>query len=257
MKPMVSLIRPLLPSHLVCWLQHRSFVAKTGGLRLPPALSAAVSATAHRKLSGEEMTAIRRIEALRRDLLRSQEPLKVMGRGVDKETTIGDVCKRGSKSPVWALLLFVIVRVCKPRSCLEMGTSLGLSAAYIGSALKLNGRGKLITLEGAPAVASVARRNLENLGLTDVKVRVGLFNDTLGPTLKEFGPFDFVFIDGHHDEMATKEYFEHIRSHVSPEAVLVFDDINWSDGMRRAWRYIADSTTQAYDLRDVGIWINA
>ena len=51
-------------------------------------------------------------------------------------------------------------------------------------------------------------------------------------------PIDYAFIDGHHDEKATISYFEKVMPHLSKNAILVFDDISWSDGMRRAWKHI-------------------
>ena len=45
-------------------------------------------------------------------------------------------------------------------------------------------------------------------------------------------------IDGHHDEQATIAYFEKFIPYLSKNSIIVFDDISWSDGMRRAWNTI-------------------
>ena len=57
--------------------------------------------------------------------------------------------------------------------------------------------------------------------------------------LPELEPLDYAFIDGHHTEAATLEYMRQILPHVSDEAILVFDDIDWSPGMKKAWQQIA------------------
>ena len=273
MRDVFNSARRLVPRPLVHQLQYLSFIATTRAMFLPIPLSTAVNATGYRRASVEERAAIERIEELRKCLLTSKEQLKVldygagssdvartekqMNQGVLSETDVGDVCLKASKPPVWTRLLFEIVRVYKPRACLEMGTSLGISAAYIASALKLNGRGTLVTLEGAPTLASIAARNFNKLGLDNVEVRVGPFDDTLGPTLQECGPVEFVFVDGHHDDRATRRYFDVIRAHLASGAIIIVDDINWSDGMQNAWRYITNSMAQAYDFRQLGVCISS
>lgn len=66
----------------------------------------------------------------------------------------------------------------------------------------------------------------------------GRFQDTLPGALRELGRVDMAFVDGHHDEHATAAYFQQIVPHVPAGGVLVFDDIEWSEGMRRAWRAV-------------------
>ena len=115
-----------------------------------------------------------------------------------------------------------------------------MSAAYQAAALELNGRGRLVTLDWNPARSEVARRNLEELGLAPrVEAEVGAFQELLDPVLDREGPVDFAFVDGNHKEDTTVEYFERISASASETALLAFDDIRWSRGMRRAWRAIA------------------
>ena len=70
-------------------------------------------------------------------------------------------------------------------------------------------------------------------------VRVGRFEDALDDALT--GGVDYAFVDGDHNEEPTFGYFERISAAATPGAVIVFDDIRWSDGMARAWeRIVAD-----------------
>ena len=50
--------------------------------------------------------------------------------------------------------------------------------------------------------------------------------------------FDLVFIDGNHRYEATLKYFELLKNNLSDSALVIFDDIHWSSGMRRAWQEI-------------------
>lgn len=236
-------------------------------------LADALDDTLHNRLSSEERGWVDKIEALRENLNSSSSEISVvdygagaptlerteeeMYRGTIKTLTIGNVCQATSRSYFWALLLFKLIKVFKPLNCLELGTSLGISAAYQASALKLNKKGNLITLEGAESVAFLAKQHFQLLGLNNVSVVVGRFQDTLDTVLNEHGPLDYVFIDGHHEEKATRDYFERILPFLSQKAVLVFDDISWSDGMKRAWKFIEknEKIRVSVNLRQIGICI--
>ena len=139
----------------------------------------------------------------------------------------------------WRLLLFHLIRGLRPAMCVEMGTALGMSAAFQAAALALNGRGRLVTAEGAPTFADAARQHLDALGLSAVKLVVGRFQDTLDGILREHRPVDYAFVDGHHDGDATVAYFKQFLPHLSDGALLVFDDILYYPSMQRAWRMMA------------------
>ncbi len=178
-----------------------------------------------------------------------------MGDGVRVVETVGEVARNASKSPFWCRFLFALVRGARPVSCIEMGTAVGISASYQAAALRLNGSGRLLTMEGAPTLAEVARANWRELGLDEIEVAVGRFADTLPSALPARRPLDYVFVDGHHDGDATLAYFEMLLPHLAPRAFVVFDDVAWSDGMRRAWRTIAGDArvARAVDLGAVGV----
>jgi predicted O-methyltransferase YrrM len=135
---------------------------------------------------------------------------------------------------------------------------LGLSASYLGAACALNGSGTVVTLEGASSLAGLAGRNHASLGLDMITVVTGRFDDTLEATLSANHPVDFAFIDGHHDRNATLRYFGQIKPHLSNRAIVVFDDILWSRGMRQAWKEIRRRAESAVtvDLVRMGIYLS-
>ncbi|MCA1733877.1 MAG: class I SAM-dependent methyltransferase [Acidobacteria bacterium] len=236
-------------------------------------VQAALRKTFRNDATPEERAWVERIETLRSELNSSSDPIDILdfGAGDPNSTltagemyegraarrTIGEISRASSKRSFWAFLLFRLIRELKPKACLELGTSVGISASYQAAALTLNGAGALVTLEGAPALASKARTNFEALGLRNVRVVSGRFQDTLPRVLEEMGQIDYAFIDGHHDERATIDYFHQIEPFLSSSSVLVFDDINWSRGMRRAWKAIRSdgAVTEAIDLGSMGLCI--
>ncbi len=60
-------------------------------------------------------------------------------------------------------LLYALVRATRPALVYESGTGLGVSAAFIGSALQDNNRGRLLTYEPVEEYADQARLNLTGL----------------------------------------------------------------------------------------------
>ena len=137
--------------------------------------------------------------------------------------------------------MHAVVRSTGTRRGLELGTCLGISAAYQASALDHHDGAGFVTCEGAAALAERAATNLRQLGLGRCQVVPGRFADTLAAVAAEQEPIDYAFIDGQHDQQATVRYFETLRPHLAPSAANVFDDIRWSAGMTRAWRKICAS----------------
>lgn len=176
----------------------------------------------------------------------------------EKETSIGIVCKNVCKSDFWTSFLFNLVRQFQSRQLLEMGSAVGLSGSYLGAAQRLNGEGKTITLEGDPALAHYAIESFSVLGLNNVELVQGRFTDTLDGVLTGLSaPIDFAFIDGHHDGEATIAYFEQLKPFLTPDAVVVFDDIYWSPSMRSAWEDLQKDEVirLSVDLQSVGVCV--
>jgi predicted O-methyltransferase YrrM len=230
----------------------------------------AMIAVLGRRASAAERERIARIEAVRRELAASGEVIERVDfgagegvplaeaahhAGVTVSQTVGEFCRRSSVSPVWSRLLFHLVRGAKPAHALELGTALGISAAYQGAALELNGHGRLVTIEGARPFAEIAERNLERLGIGCVDVVTGRFVDALPTVLDDLRPLDYAYVDGHHDGRATLEYFDMLLNAIDGPALLVFDDIGISTSMTRAWAAITRHPRigLAVSLRKLGV----
>ena len=199
-----------------------------------------------------------KIEALRAELRRDQETLEVLdlgagsGSGAGRQRTVSSIAKHAAKSPKFGQLLFRIARHYQPATILELGTSLGISSAYLQSG---NPQARLMTLEGAPAIADKARKNFQALGLDAIQQITGNFDHTLATALQQLGRVDLAFIDGNHRYEPTLHYFESILPHTHNNSILVFDDIHWSAEMEQAWAAIKAHTAArcSIDLFSIGI----
>jgi predicted O-methyltransferase YrrM len=193
-----------------------------------------------RALSPEEAAWRDRIERLRRTLSAS----RIVVPFGNSTRTVGAICRRDAIPPSSALLLFSLIRAFRPSLCLELGTSLGLSAAYQAAALSLNGNGCVVTIEDVPALAALAQDNLSTLALGPGRaaVRVGHSSIVLPEVLNEAranSGIGFAFVDADHAGNRTIATFERLVPALTHPAVVVFDDIRWSFSMRKAWRRIA------------------
>ncbi len=230
-----------------------------------------IYATLKNNLNHDEKKWIDKIEQKRKSLNVSKDPVLIsdfgagdandtrtnneMNSGVLIKKTIGEVCQTASKPYFWSLLLFKLIREFKPEISIELGTCLGISGAYQAAAMTLNGKGKLVSLEGAESLATLSVEHFRQLGLDNTSVVQGKFQDILTSVLEKNHPVDFAFIDGHHDEQATISYFEQFIPYLSDKSIIVFDDISWSNGMRQAWEKIENNKNVkiALDLRAIGI----
>jgi len=236
-------------------------------------IAEAISDSLKNNLNLEEREWVEKIEQKRKSLNNSTRQISIndfgagdpnhsrneeeMNQGVFINSTVGEICQIASKPYFWSLLLFKLIRELKPLTSIELGTCLGISGAYQAAAKKLNGKGKLITMEGAESLANLSIENFRELGLENIRVISGKFQDNLDAALKENKPIDYAFIDGHHDENATISYFQQFLPYLAENSIMVFDDISWSAGMRRAWETISDDDNVkiALDLRAIGICV--
>jgi predicted O-methyltransferase YrrM len=201
-----------------------------------------------------------RIEAERARLLADDREIEVLAPGpggtddpVVLRKVLSDVTARVSSSPKRARLLYSLIEEFRPEVALEMGSGVGISTSYQAAACAEAG-GRLVCLEGAPGLAAVTAGVLERSGLRNrVDVRVGWFDDTLPPALAE--GVAYAYVDGYHQREPTLRYHELLVEHTRPGAVLVYDDIRWSEGMEEAWSVIAADPRVAVsvDLRWRGL----
>ncbi|OMQ12047.1 O-methyltransferase [[Flexibacter] sp. ATCC 35103] len=154
---------------------------------------------------------------------------------------ISKIASTAGISPKRAELLFRVTNYFQPKNILEIGTSLGLAT----SALALgNTSAKVITLEGCPQTANVAKNQLNKFDYNNVDPVITEFEsylEDLQLKLKtETENFDLIYFDGNHSKKATLAYFELLLQTITNDSVWIFDDIHWSPEMEEAWKIIKD-----------------
>lgn len=119
--------------------------------------------------------------------------------------------------------LQVMAIVCNATKILELGTLGGYSTIWLARMLPENG--KIITIEFDKHHANVAKKNIDNAGLTKkVDLRIGKALDILPKIIaNKEGPFDMIFIDA--DKPPYAEYFEYALSLSRPGTLIICDNV--------------------------------
>lgn len=170
---------------------------------------------------------------------------------VRKVTTNGVHLKRASSNPKQGLWLADLAsNATSTRSCIiEIGTCVGISGMFLLAGMARSGGGHLVTFEGSPELASIAKSNMEkithSLPGVSFEIEVGPLDSTFYKKISSLNnPINLAFIDGNHREEPTLEYHNEIRKKMHKTGVIVHDDIAWGEGMARAWERITTLESQ-------------
>lgn len=183
-----------------------------------------------------------KIESLRSRLLQDKSVISItdLGAGSRKsqsnERMVKELTKHAAISKKYGELINRIVQYYNIQNCLEMGTSMGIGTAY----LAMNSK-KAISLEGCKNIQKQAIQNLHDFGNLNVEFIQSEFAQGLKAAFKIESNYGLIYIDGNHQYEPTVDYFNFLIDKVDNDTFLIFDDINWSEGMRRAWQEIIKS----------------
>lgn len=198
------------------------------------------------------------IEILRKQLLSDNRIVNITDFGAGAKTnkniqrTVEDIAKKSLKKPSLAQLFFRIIKFYKFNNILDLGTSLGITTAYLS---KVDKNIKVNSFEGCSETAKIAQKNFDKLSLKNIEIIVGNIDETLPEQLQKIERLDFVFFDANHRYEPTIRYFEQCLTKAHDESCFIFDDIYWSEEMKQAWQTIQnhESVSVSIDLFWVGI----
>ncbi|MDX1939820.1 MAG: class I SAM-dependent methyltransferase [Saprospiraceae bacterium] len=198
------------------------------------------------------------IESLREKLLQNKAILHIEDHGAGSKVnnsitrTVADIAKYAAISSNTGKQLFRLVNFCKPKTILELGTSLGISTLYLANAA-LNA--KIITIEGCHDVVEQAKHHFDIMKASHIEIKEGVFEELLYPALTNLKTLDFLFLDGDHRAGASLQYFEQCLPYAHENSVFVIADIHWSDEMEQAWKQMQQHPriTLSVDLFHFGL----
>lgn len=181
------------------------------------------------------------IEELRRKFLNDISLVDEINFGASKhpnsntKKTISRIAKNSLKPKRQASFIARLAKFNKSHAIIELGTSLGISTAYIAAA---NSDAEIYSIDASPTAIKKATEVLTQLDLKNLTLIFSDFDQALLQLEIPKNGFDFVYIDGNHTLKATLKYFEFFSTKLSEHGLILFDDIYWSTEMKQAWKSI-------------------
>jgi predicted O-methyltransferase YrrM len=133
--------------------------------------------------------------------------------------------------PETAGFLNLLIRITNAKRIIEVGTSIGYTALWLGEAARATG-GQVVGMEMIAAKHAQALDNLARAGLRDVvEVRLGDAKQIV-PALS--GPIDLVFLDAMPDDAIA--YFDALLPKLRLGGCIVTDNITYPPGFQETMR---------------------
>lgn len=181
------------------------------------------------------------VEQLRQQALHNKTIVTVEDLGAgsrvqkSRHKTVRQIAKAAVKPKKYSHFLYRLVQHYKPQTIIELGTSLGISTAYMAIA---NPGAQLFTIEGSKAIYEIAHGHFKKLELQNVTALHAPFDEALPPLLDGLQGVDLAYIDGNHRYQPTLHYFQQLLPKAHSHTILIFDDIHWSAEMEEAWQVV-------------------
>jgi predicted O-methyltransferase YrrM len=198
------------------------------------------------------------IERERKRLRKSNVTIEVQDFGAGSRhqngsrRVVGEIARTALQPSKHAHALSLLARHANATSILELGTSLGITAAHLQAALP---HATVHTIEGSASIAEIASQVWTNVSLHTIHHTTGSFDTVLDDVLARMKSVDFVIIDGDHRGEACLRYINRILPHTHEHSVIVVDDVYWSPSMTEAWRACVNDSrfTLTLDFFDFGV----
>lgn len=164
------------------------------------------------------------------------EDFGVGSKKLSNQRRISQIFITSSSNGKYGDLLYQLSAFYKPEHILEFGTSLGIGTIHFS---KGNSDSNIVTVEACQATRNEALENFRKLNCTNIESTLATFSSFLETYTGE--KFDLVFIDGHHDGTALKNYLELLNPFTHNDTFFILDDIRWSNSMFEAWKELCAS----------------
>lgn len=125
----------------------------------------------------------------------------------------------------------------KPTTIVEIGTAFGVSGMYWLAGLKADETGRLVTFEPNAAWAAIADANLRAIS-GRYRLIQGTFEEAADGVLAGT-TIDIAFVDAIHSGEFVRRELAILRNYAAPGALVLLDDVNFSDDMRACWNAVA------------------
>lgn len=194
----------------------------------------------------------------RRAMLHDQSQIHIVDHGagsfdgISTTRKVSDIAKKSLKGKKYAALLYKLTAFYKWEYIIELGTSLGVTTAYLSLPDSVK---NVYTIEGSESISAISKSFFKSAGLKKIHAFTGEFDHQLPELLSKIPRLDMVFVDGNHRKDPTLHYWNMISPYLHSDSCVIFDDIHWSREMEEAWESIQNQpqVTCSIDLFFIGI----
>jgi predicted O-methyltransferase YrrM len=127
-----------------------------------------------------------------------------------------------------------LVRNLQPQTIVEFGSAFGVSGMYFLAGMDDYPGGQLLTFEPNEIWRNIAASNLAQISNRFVSI-AGTFEENIDRALPPSKKIDFAFIDAIHTKEFVDAQLEIVIARSNEHAIIILDDISFSDSMRECW----------------------
>ena len=201
---------------------------------------------------------ILKVEQIRKKMIADRRTILVHDLGSRSESSkeylrrVSDIAKNSPVTGKYGKFLSKMAAEFGNPLIIELGTSLGISAMFMAASCKET---LLVTIEGCPATAEIAKQNFIEAGIETIKIIVSSFDEVLPGVLEDGVKPGLVFIDGNHRKEPVIKYFNQIAEISDSRTAVIIDDISYSGEMAEAWNEIKlhKKVSVSIDINRMGI----
>lgn len=197
------------------------------------------------------------IETIRKKMIKSDTEIDYIDLGGGNKTgkrKLSELVSNTARQAKYGKLLSRIVEAYRPEFAIELGTGTGMTTLYQAAAAQPEA--PIHSIEANQTLIDVVQYNAEQLGVADnIRFYADTFENALPQLLEQFPRIDYAYIDGNHRYEPTVRYFEMLLKKAHTNSIFIFDDINWSEEMKRSWGFIKahPAVTITLDIFNFGI----
>jgi predicted O-methyltransferase YrrM len=156
------------------------------------------------------------------------------------------------KNLPWRQLICRLLHERDPKVVIELGTSFGVTTAYIAQTLP---DAIIYTFEANPSLIRYAKELWKELGIKNIVMVEGDIDTTLENVLLQLPQIDAAYMDANHRFEPTIRYASTLLDRMSDTCLLIVDDIYWSSEMTQAWEKLCkrNDIDVSIDLWQIGL----
>lgn len=184
----------------------------------------------------------KQIELYRNTFLSSAKQVTRTDKGAGSKRTTSNqlplqkIARSSLSNPFQCRFMSRLVQYSRARTVVELGTSLGISTAYLAAGMS---EGNVYSVEGDPILSNHAQQMLKELNLPHIHLINDTFENFITSLPDEISGIDILFIDGDHRKDRLLKYYNGLLPKLHAGSIVIVDDIHWSPDMEEGWKEIS------------------